>query len=541
MKWIISEWHAFRERRSTDYITDLPLPADQNDNGMEKTIQQKEYTLDPANWDELRDLGHRMVDDMFEYLSTVRDRKVWQPFGDEHKIALDQPLPMEETPTSKVYEDFKEHVLPFTLGNIHPRFWGWVVGTGSPTGMLADMLISAMNASPSFGEHATIYVEKQVLDWTKEIYGFPKSSSGLLTTGASMANILALTVARNSFRSNIRKEGIQTLEGKLTMYASVETHSCQQKAAELLGIGSDQLRKIPVDDDYQIRIDLLEEKIKEDKVNGFIPFCIVGNAGTVNTGAIDDLDALAAIAKKEGIWFHIDGAFGAVPNLLPDYKNKLRGLEKADSLTFDFHKWFYVNYEVGGVLIKDPKLHKDAFNINANYLAHHPRGIIAGDINYNHLGIELSRNAKAIKVWMILKEQGIDKYRKLIAQNIQQAQYLAALVNLEVKLQLLAPVPMNIVCFRYTRPGMTDDLLNELNKEILMQLHEQGIAAPSFTILKGRYAIRVAITNHRSRKEDFELLVKEVVRLGDQITKKAVNGHAHWVDANWAVPIDQDR
>ena len=186
-------------------------------------------------------------------------------------------------------------------------------------------------------------------------------------------------------------------------------------------------------------------------------------------------------------------------------------------------------------------MHKDAFSINANYLAQHPRGIIAGDINYNHLGIELSRNAKAIKVWMILKEQGIDKYRKLIAQNIQQAQYLAALVNLEVKLQLLAPVPMNIVCFRYTRPGMSDDLLNELNKEILMQLHEQGIAAPSFTILKGRYAIRVAITNHRSRKEDFELLVKEVVRLGDQVTKKAVNGHSHGADANRAAPIDQDR
>ena len=492
---------------------------------MEKILEIKEQTIDPANWDELRELGHRMVDDMMEYLSTVRDRKVWQPFPTEHKIALDQPLPLESSATEEVYEDFKEHVLPYALGNIHPRFWGWVVGTGSPTGMLADMLISAMNVTPSFGEHSTIYVEKQVLDWTKEIYGFPKSSSGILTTGASMANILAITVARNNFRPNIRKEGIQSLEGKLTMYASVETHSCQQKAAEVLGIGSDQLRKIPVDNEYQIRIDLLEEKIKEDKANGFVPFCIVGNAGTVNTGAIDDLDALAAIAKREGVWFHVDGAFGAVPNLLPEFKNKLKGLSKADSLTFDFHKWFYVNYEVGGLLIKDPKIHKDAFSINASYLAHHPKGIIAGDINYNHLGLELSRNAKAVKVWMILKEQGIEKYRKLITQNLRQAQYLAALVNKEIKLQLLAPVPMNIVCFRYTQPGLSDDQLNDLNKEILMQLHEQGVAAPSFTILKGRYAIRAAITNHRSRKEDFEILVNEVIRLGDQLAKKTLNGH----------------
>ena len=481
---------------------------------------EAEETIDPSDWDELRANGHRMLDDMIDYIKQSGERKVWQPIPGEVKKALDTTAPREESSLEEVYESFQQNILPYALGNTHPRFWGWVCGGGSATGMLADMLAGAMNASPSFGEHAANYVEKQVLDWTKEIYGFPKNSSGILTTGASLANILALTTARNFFNKEIRKKGIRNLDGQLVVYASSETHSCLQKAVELLGIGSENLRKIAVDENYQLRIDLLEEQMKEDKANGFLPFCIVGNAGTVNTGAIDDLEILAAIAKREGVWFHIDGAFGAVPRLLPEYTERLRGVELADSIAFDYHKWFYVNYDVGGVLIKNAQAHKEAFEINASYLAHHERGIIAGELNYNHLGIELSRGFRALKVWMILKEQGLDKYARLVRQNIQQARYLAELAQGNKQLQLMAPVPMNIVCFRYYNDKLSVEELNALNKEILMQLHETGIAAPSFTILKGAYVIRVAITNHRSKGEDFEILVNEVTRLGDEIIKK---------------------
>ena len=479
-----------------------------------------EETIDPSNWEDLRQTSHRMLDDMINYIHQSGERKVWQPIPQEVKQALDVSAPKEESSLDEVYESFQQNVLPYALGNTHPRFWGWVCGGGSATGMLADMLAGAMNASPSFGEHAANYVEKQVLDWTKEMYGFPKSSSGILTTGASLANILALTTARNFFNKEIRKKGIRNLDGQLVVYASSETHSCLQKAAELLGIGSDNIRKIAVDENYQIRIDLLEEQIKQDKANGFLPFCIVGNAGTVNTGSIDDLEILAAIAKREGLWFHIDGAFGAVPKILPEYHERLKGVELADSIAFDYHKWFYVNYDVGGVLIKNAQAHKDAFEINANYLAHHERGIIAGELNYNHLGIELSRGFRALKVWMILKEQGLEKYRRLVRQNIQQARYLAELVQENKQLQLMAPVPMNIVCFRFYKEGLPVDELNAINKEILMQLHESGIAAPSFTILKGAYVIRVAITNHRSKGEDFEILVNEVQRLGETLINK---------------------
>lgn len=486
-----------------------------------ETIVEKpgfvEESIDPVDWKEHRQKAHQMLDDMFNYVEQSGQRKLWQPLPAASKQLFSSGLPETGNSLDKVYDEFREHILPYGLGNLHPRFWGWVCGGGNTTGMMADMLAAAMNSTISFGEHAALYVEQQVLNWTKEIYGFPKESSGILTTGASLANILALTVARNRFNKAIRKEGIQQLNSRLLVYASAETHSCIQKAVELLGIGSNSLIKIPVDDNYRIRIDLLEQQIKDDKAKGFSAFCIVGNAGTVNTGAIDDLEVLASIARREGIWFHIDGAFGAVPNLLPEYKSQLKGLQLADSIAFDYHKWFYVNYDVGGLLVRDAAAHKDAFEINASYLALHERGIISGPYNFNHLGIELSRGFRALKVWMMLKEQGLDKYRRMIRQNIQQAQWLAQAVRSEEKLELMAPVPMNIVCFRYKNKQLTNDELNLLNKEILMQLHEKGDAAPSFTILKASYVIRVANVNHRSRREDFEFLVKRVIEIGDAL------------------------
>jgi len=482
-----------------------------------------EESIDPVDWKKQREKAHEMLNDMFDYVEQSAQRKLWQPIPATSKHVFTGKLPDAASDIGKVYEEFREHILPYGLGNLHPRFWGWVCGGGNTTGMMADMLAAAMNSTVSFGEHAALYVEQQVLNWTKELYDFPQESSGILTTGASLANILALTVARNRFNKSIRREGIQPINSRLLVYASAETHSCVQKAAELLGIGSNNLVKIPVDDEYRIRIDLLEQQIKEDKAKGYSAFCIVGNAGTVNTGAIDDLEALAGIARREGIWLHVDGAFGAVPNLLPEYKTQLKGLQLADSVAFDYHKWFYVNYDVGGLLVRDAAAHREAFEINASYLALHERGIISGPYNFNHLGIELSRGFRALKVWMMLKEQGLDKYRRMIRQNIQQAQWLAQMIRHEEKLELMAPVPMNIVCFRYIDKRLSNEELNLLNKEILMQLHENGDAAPSFTILKGSYVIRVANVNHRSRREDFEFLVQKVIEIGDNILDKKRN------------------
>jgi glutamate/tyrosine decarboxylase-like PLP-dependent enzyme len=283
------------------------------------------------------------------------------------------------------------------------------------------------------------------------------------------------------------------------------------------------MRLVPVDEHYRIRTDLLRRMVEQDKRAGLLPFCIIGNAGTVNTGAIDDLDTLSAIAKEENCWFHIDGAFGAIPKLLPEFTTQLSGIEKADSLAFDFHKWLYVNYEVGCVLIRDGDVHRNAFSMSANYLLSHEKGLAAGPESFANFGMELSRGFKALKVWMSLKEHGIEKYQRMVRQNIQQARFLSELVHNSKDLELLADVPLNIVCFRYNPGQLNEEDLNILNKNILMQLQLDGIAAPSYTLLQGKYAIRVAITNHRSRSEDFTLLTESCKRLGRQFTNKKLS------------------
>ncbi len=482
------------------------------------TSTPAEQSLDPANWEELRQLGHRMVDDMMHYLQTVRERPAWQPLPAEAVEALHQTLPQSPQTAQSVYEEFLTTILPYNKNNIHPRFWSWVEGGGTPFGMLADMLASGMNPNLAIGDHAPVYVEYQVLDWCKQIFGFPSTASGVLTGGASLANITALVVARNQALSPaIRHLGLRAAPGQLLIYGSSETHNCLLKGATVIGIGSDNFRKVPVDDDYRIRLDLLQEMIREDRAAGHLPFCVVGNAGTVNTGAIDDLAGLGEIARSEKLWFHVDGAFGAVPKLLPEFKEQLKGLESADSLSFDFHKWFYVNYDVAAVLIRDAAAHRDAFSSPVSYLAAHERGLAGGPEPLSNYGMELSRGFRALKVWMLLKQNGIRKYEQLVRQNLEQAQYLGSRIAETPELELMAAVSLNIVCYRYNPGHLDDPGVNALNKELLQRLQEQGIATPSYTVLKGRYAIRVAITNHRSTRKDFDCLVEASIRLGREI------------------------
>ncbi len=235
---------------------------------------------------------------------------------------------MQPTPVHEVYDAFKTSILPYNKGNIHPRFFAWVQGTGTPMGVLAEMLAAAMKPNATIGEHAAMYVDKQVINWCKQMMNFPDSGTGILLSGASMANITALNVARNSqLKKNVRKQGIHAVDGQMTMYCSTETHSCPQKAAEVLGLGTDSIKKIPVNEAYQIDIEKLVATIQADKANGLVPFCIIGNAGTVNTGAIDPLDELLAVCKKYDCWFYIDGAFGALAKLVPAYRQPLQAIE----------------------------------------------------------------------------------------------------------------------------------------------------------------------------------------------------------------------
>ncbi|MBV9498809.1 MAG: amino acid decarboxylase [Acidobacteriaceae bacterium] len=476
-------------------------------------------SLDPQNWEAFRQLAHGALDEAISYVQQVRETPVWQPVPENVKHRLKEPLPLTPQGIENTYCDFRELILPYPTGNIHPRFWGWVHGTGLATGILSEMLSAAMNSNCGGRDHGALYVERTVIDWCRHIIGYPSEASGVLVSGTSMGSVIGLAVARNARAGcDVRAEGIRCAPKALVTYASKEAHSSVGKALELLGLGHASLRKIAVDEKRAIRPEALLEAIKEDRQAGREPFCVVGCAGTVNTGAIDDLAALAKICRDERLWFHVDGAFGALCALSDSLRPLIRGIELSDSIAFDFHKWLYVQYDAGCVLVRDRQLHSNAFATRPDYLRHLDRGLAGGGEWFTDFGPELSRSFRALKVWFALKEHGTRRFGEMIEKNCRQARYLARLIEADPRLELLAEPTLNIVCFRYRPPGANGEDVDQLNRDIVADLQERGMAAPSTTRLNGKVAIRVAIVNHRSRREDFDLLARSVVEVGNQRT-----------------------
>jgi glutamate/tyrosine decarboxylase-like PLP-dependent enzyme len=485
-----------------------------------ETAMPMEETLDPQDWERLRELGKTMVDEMIDHLRTVRDRPVWQQIPEEIARSFQTPVPRSPQPLEDVYAHFKNAVLPYPTGNVHPRFWGWVMGNGTVTGMLAEMLAAGFNPNQGGLAQAGNLVEQQVISWCKEMFSFPAGASGLLVSGGSMANLVGLTVARNARAGyDVRAEGLGGAPHPLRFYASTEAHSSIQKAIELLGLGHKSLHLVDVGPNLAIRTDVLKKAIRDDRTRGFLPICVIGCAGTVNTGATDPLDELADICRDQNLWFHVDGAFGALAALSPEIRHIVSGMERADSLAFDLHKWMYLPYEVGCTLVRDAEAHRQSFAMAPHYLEHTTRGIAAGDMWFSDYGVQLSRGFRALKVWMSIKENGIEKIGRLVLQNVKQARYLQSLVAATPALELVADVPLNIVCLRY-RGSLTDGAaIDALNKELLLRLHEGGVVAPSYTVIDGKYALRVCITNHRSKREDLDILLREILRLGKSLEK----------------------
>lgn len=480
-------------------------------------ITQQE-SLDPENWHALRDLAQRMLDDAFVYLRDVRQRPVWQAMPEQLSSVFQTPAPRAPEGAEAAYRQFSEAVLPYAMGNIHPRFWAWVMGNGSMTGALAEFLAAVMNSNAGGGNHAAIQVEHQVIDWIKAMLGFPATASGLLTSGASMANLIGLAVARDARAGfDVRADGLCAAPQPLVAYASAEAHSSNGRALELLGLGRAGLRRIPARPDFTLDIDALQTAIAADRAAGRRPICVIGSAGTVNTGAIDDLAALAALCRRENLWFHVDGAIGAVAVLADAIKPRLAGMEQADSIALDLHKWMHMPFEAGCVLVRDAGAHRRAFAMAAEYLEPCERGLAGNQAGFHEYGVQTSRQFRALKVWMTVKEHGLDRFGRLIARNVEQARKLGARVEAEAQLELLAPVALNIVCFRYNPGGLDVATLNRINREIMIRLQEEGTAALSDTVLDGRRCLRAAIVNYRSRQADFDLLVEAVLRLGSEI------------------------
>ena len=473
-------------------------------------------SLDPDDWPRLRSQGHRMLDDMFDYLEHVRKRPTWQPAPADVREVFTESLPHQPGSLDAAHDSFMQHILPYAVGNAHPGFMGWVHGGGTPVGMLAEMLAGGLNANVGGRNQIPVDVEHQVLQWVQELFGFPPTASGLFVTGTSMANLISLMVARTrALGVDVRHSGVAAGGKRLTAYASAITHSCIARAIDMAGIGTDALRMIPVNRRHEIDLAALRDAVARDREAGFTPFFVVGNAGTVDIGAIDDLAGLAAFTRAEGIWFHVDGAFGGLAMMAPALAPRLAGIEQADSIGFDFHKWAQVPYDAGFVMVRDGDLHRATFTAEPDYLRRDVRGMAAHSPWPCDFGPDLSRGFRALKTWFTLKVYGSDALGAVITHTCALAQTMAARIEASPELELLAPVALNIVCFRYR----CEDA-DRVNAEILVRVQESGVAAPSSTSVNGQFAIRAALFNHRTTRQDVDAMLDAVMAAGRSITNQ---------------------
>jgi glutamate/tyrosine decarboxylase-like PLP-dependent enzyme len=476
-----------------------------------------EETLDPEKWDEMRALSHRMLDDQMDYLQNIRNQP-FKPITEEATKAIQTPLPKKGDGEEEVYNIFKEHIIPHSFQITRPDIWGNVCGTGSSFGMLTDMVISGINSGTMFLH----FIAKQSIDWIKELLEYPKEAGGVFVGGGSEANFTGLAVARNAKAEiNMKTKGMQGVDRKMVLYGSEETHHCLERSVELLGLGNDALRWIKTDDECRIALNSLKDSITLDRKQGFHPFCIIGNAGTVNTGAFDDLNALADLCERENLWLHVDGAFGAWVKLSEKHKHLTDGLERADSVAVDLHKWISMPYGIGCTLVKDRVAHFSTFvyGHDAEYLKATSKIGDALDTPWN-LSLALSIRDNGLKAYMLLRAFGRDKYSALVQQNIDQIHYLAELIRKEPNMEITAPVVSNAVCFRYVHDGVNESDIEGLNRMILTELWKINALMISATTINGKYMLRACNVNHRSKYSDFDVLVERITSIGETVVKE---------------------
>ena len=481
------------------------------------------HSLVPEDWTAFRRDAHAALDAALDHMQGRADRPVWRPVPDAVKAALEAPAPPGPAETGALVSDVMEKIAAYDIGNTHPRFYGWVHGAGTPEGVIPAMLEAAINANMGGREHAAVYAERQLIGWMREVFGFPESGGGLTVSGTSMATILAMKAALlNHGGEAVRDLGVMALPRPVAVYASAEAHSCITRAYEILGVGRKAVRRVPVDANFRMDLNALAAMIAADRAAGYAPIALVGTAGTVNQGAVDPLEALADIAAAEGLWLHVDGAFGAMAQLSPELAPIVSGIEHADSLAFDFHKWLHVTYDAGMILMRDAELLRAAFSERPDYLAASERGLAAGNPWFTEYGPELSRGFRALRVWYQIKRFGLDRLGEAIAANCRLARHLTERVGAEKRLELMAPATLNVTCFRYRVPDPAES--ERVNAEIVVLLQERGLAAPSTTRIGGEMAIRVNLTNHRTTTEDMDALVADVIAIGDELTALATAG-----------------
>ena len=466
--------------------------------------------------DEFRRLGYRAVDMLADYFGSLSEQPCRSPVPDEvRRELLHQPLPQAASDPDSLLDYFGSHILRFPMGNGSPRFFGWVNSPPAPIGALAELLAAGLNPSVAGGDHAATYLEHAVLAWIREIIRFPATSGGILTSGGSVANLIGLAVMRHvKTHGDVRAHGLGRGGSTLVVYTSTEGHSCIQKDIELLGIGHANLHRVPVTSDWQMDVRVLRQQIAEDRAAGLRPACVAATAGTVNTGAVDPLAEIADLCEAEDLWYHVDAAYGGPAVLLSQLAELYRGIERADSLAVDPHKWMYVPVECGCALVRDSRAMRDAFSLVPPYLRDE-----AGLPWFSEFGIQQSRGFRALKLWFALKQIGLEGYRQSIARDIMLARTLQQRLRGLPDFELVAAGPLSVTCFRYapTTLSGTEADCDRLNRKLLDVLQSDGDVFLTGTELAGRFVLRACIVNFRTTEQDVEALIEAVLTAGKRV------------------------
>lgn len=476
----------------------------------------KKNTLDLSG-EEFHSLLDKATDMILDKYTDLDGRRAFTSFSQQEIMSwFDEPLPETGLDPVKVLEETKTKILDTATDNIGLNMYAYVMAGGSQLAIIGEYLAASINQnlgkwhlSPGISE-----LERRVVQWGADMIGYGEQVGGVLGSGGSAANLHGLTIARNIFfeKKEIRKKGLFN-QAPFTVYASKEVHGCIDKSVELLGIGSDHLRKTPTNKDHTIDTNALIEQIEKDISQGFEPFCLVGTAGTVNTGAIDDLDTLADIAEKYHMWFHIDGAYGGLASTLDSLKPKYKGLSRADSVAIDFHKWLYQTFEVGCILVKDWDILRRTYFKKADYLNSQLEQ--KGRLDFNEHTFQLSRNAKSLKVWMSIKTYGMQRIREMIQKDIDLTHYLCDQIEDTDDFELVSRSDLAVACFRYKGSFGDEHQISSINERLIPALESDGRVFITGTRLNGMFVIRACVINHRKQQKDIDYLlnvIREVAR-----------------------------
>ncbi|ACY16564.1 pyridoxal phosphate-dependent decarboxylase family protein [Haliangium ochraceum] len=477
-----------------------------------------------------RDMGHRLVDRISGHMSGMRERPVAKQHGLEtvREALGSMPLPESGMAAEEVLERATSLLMEHSVMTAHPRFWAYVHGAPSPLGALADFLASAINSpATSFqtGPMASA-IEKQAVEWMAELVGFPQDCGGIFLSGGSMATITAVTTAlRRKAGWDVRGEGVTGMRGRLLrLYATAQTHSCVRTAADMCGLGESAIHRVPTDAMGRMDPNALAACIELDRRSGLRPFLVVGTAGTTSTGSIDPLAEIAAVCRESDLWFHVDGAYGAVAVVSPDAPEALKGLREADSLALDPHKWMYMPLEAGCLLMRDRHALYDTFCYRADYYSHN-QAAPDDALPFRDQSAQTSRGLRALKVWLALQSIGRDGYRQMISDDMALAKRLYRKVAAHPALEALSH-SLSITTLRYAPPELAANVspayLDLLNERILKRLQSTGMAYPSHTYVDGKYVLRVCIVNHNTQVCDVDALPQMVATLGDALHQEAL-------------------